>query len=190
MPTRQTGEHPWLTMVKQLHGIGSTGLHFCAVDFDRERYDAIVEITTGMLAEMGQTSADGIRGIFADVGSGYATPRVDVRGAVRREREVLLVREKLDGLWTLPGGYAEIGMSPSENVVKEIREEACIDVTATRLYGVFHKARPAYDQDPRDFYKLFFICEQVDNGVAAAGAETMDAGFFRSMTCRRSRPAA
>jgi ADP-ribose pyrophosphatase YjhB (NUDIX family) len=75
---------------------------------------------------------------------------VDVRGAVFEKERVLLVREASGGLWTLPGGFADVGMSPSENVVKEIWEEASLRVDAKAVYGIRHKAKHEYDPTARE----------------------------------------
>ena len=78
----------------------------------------------------------------------------------------------------MPGGYADVGLSASENVAKEISEEANIEVVARSLYSVRHKAKHAYSQDARDFYKFFFLCEQTDDADPTPGLETSDVGFF------------
>lgn len=171
-------EDQWLAWAKRLQSIASTGLHFGADQFDRERYAEIAAIANRMLAGLGNVPIDRIEGLVADFAQGYATPKVDVRGAVIENDRVLLVRENVDGLWTLPGGYADVGISPSENVVKEIWEEAGIRVRAAGLYGIRHKARHAYDPDTRDLYKLFFVCEKLDAGEPVPGTETSSVGFF------------
>lgn len=172
-------ENQWLAWAKRLQSIASTGLYFAREDYDRERYGEIADIANGMLAALGNVPVTRIEGLVADFAQGYATPKIDVRGAVLDGERVLLVRETSDGLWSLPGGYADIGLSPSANVVKEIWEEATIRVNATWLYGVRHKARHAYAPDIRDFYKFFFLCERVDDAPPAPGPETSDVGFFR-----------
>jgi ADP-ribose pyrophosphatase YjhB (NUDIX family) len=171
-------ENQWLAWAKRLQGIASTGIHFSRDEFDRERYTEVAAIANEMLAGLGDVSVSKIENLISDFAKGYATPKVDVRGAVIREEKILLVKEISDGLWTLPGGYADVGMSPSENVVKEVREEASIEVEPTALYGVRHKARHEYDPDARDFYKLFFLCETIDESRPQPGAETADVGFF------------
>ena len=171
-------ENPWLTWVKRLQAIASTGSFFGESDFDKERYDEISQIANEMLAKLGDVPPETITALIQDYASGYATPRVDVRAAIFRDRKILLVREKLDGLWTMPGGYADVGISPADNIKKEVREEANIDVSVVKLIGVFHKARHEYDQDIRDFYKLFFLCGQTDNEEPTPGAETEAADFF------------
>jgi ADP-ribose pyrophosphatase YjhB (NUDIX family) len=172
-------EDIWLAWAKRLQSLASTGLHFGAGPFDRERYAEIASIANGMLAALGNVPIARIEGLVPDFGQGYATPRIDVRGAVIENDSVLLVRERGDGLWTLPGGYADVGLSPAENVAKEIWEEATLRVTVRGLYGLRHKAKHDYVPDVRDFYKLFFLCERVDDAKPMPGTETSEVGFFR-----------
>lgn len=172
-------EPVWLTRAKRLQSIASTGLGFSADEYDRERYREVAEIANEMLAEIGAVPIERIAGLVSDFAQGYATPKVDVRGAVIERDRILLVRERNDGLWTLPGGFADVGRSAAENVEKEIAEEAGLRVRARRLYAVRHKAKREYEPDARDFYKLFFLCERLDSAEPAAGAETSDARFFR-----------
>ena len=171
-------EAQWLTYAKRLQAIASTGLHFCKDEFDRERYDEVAEIANAMLAEIGNVPIDRISSLVSDFAKGYATPKVDVRGAVVEGDTILLVRERSDGLWTLPGGFADVGRSAAQNVEKEILEEAGMRVKASRLYGVRHKAKRPDEPDARDFYKMFFLCERADDSAPVAGAETSDARFF------------
>ncbi|HWH16836.1 MAG TPA: NUDIX hydrolase [Allosphingosinicella sp.] len=171
-------ESQWLTYAKRLQAIASTGLHFSKDEYDRERYAEVGEIAGAMLAELGRVPVERIASLVSDFAKGYATPKVDVRGALIEDDHVLLVRERSDGLWTLPGGFADVGRSAAQNVEKEIREEAGLAVAARGLYSVRHKAKQPYDPDARDFYKLFFLCERVGAGEPVAGAETSEARFF------------
>ncbi len=171
-------EDTWLHWAKRLQALASTGLHYCSDEFDRERYAEVAGIANEMLALLGNVPVRRIEGLVSDFAKGHATPRVDVRGAVFQHDKVLLVREASDGLWTLPGGFAEVGASPAENVEKEIREEAGIDVAATAVYGIRHKARHPYPPDSRDIYKLFFLCEPRGKLAPKAGHETTAVGFF------------
>lgn len=172
-------ENQWLSMAKRLHAIASTGINFGESPFDVERYEEIADIARQMLSDLGQQPIERINDLFPDFAKGYATPKVDVRGAVVRDNTILLVQEKLDGLWTLPGGYADVGLSAAENVEKEVREESCMEVIANRLIGVFHKAKHEYTQDPRDFYKFYFLCTEQFKQTPAIGPETLDVGFFK-----------
>lgn len=137
------------------------------------------QLTYAMLAALGDVPIERIQSLVSDFAKGYATPRVDVRGAVIRNQSVLLVREGTDGLWTLPGGFADVGMSAGENIVKEVWEEARIHVEATGLFGVRHNAKHEYDADVRDFYKMMFVCRQCDDSdPRPSGLETTEVGFF------------
>lgn len=171
-------EPQWLTYGKRLQAIALTGLHFTRDPFDRERYEEIAGIANGMLASLANVPIERIEGLVSDFARGYATPRVDVRGALIEDDAILLVREQSDGLWTLPGGFADVGLSAARNVEKEIHEEAGLAVSARRLYGVRYKASGAYPADVRDFYKMFFLCDREDRVDARPGLETMDARFF------------
>lgn len=171
-------ESEWLTYAKRLQAIASTGLHFSRDEHDRERFGEVADIAAAMLAALGNVPLERIPGLVSDFAKGYATPKVDVRGALIEEDHVLLVRERSDGRWTLPGGFADVGLSAAQNVEKEIREEAGLAVAARSLYSVRHKAKQPYEPDARDFYKLFFLCERRGGGTPAAGAETLDARFF------------
>lgn len=171
-------EPVWITYAKRLQAIASTGLHYCKDEFDKERYGEIAEIASAMLADIGNVPIERIAGLVSDFAKGYATPKVDVRGAVIEDGKILLVREHSDGLWTLPGGFADVGRSAAENVQKEILEEAGMRVVARRLYGVRHKAKRPYDPDARDFYKLFFLCDRADEAQPTTGLETSEARFF------------
>jgi ADP-ribose pyrophosphatase YjhB (NUDIX family) len=165
-------ESQWLTHGERLQAIASTGLYFSRNEFDRERYQEIANIANGILSELGNVPASRIANLISDFAKGYATPKVDVRGAVIEGDRILLVREKSDGRWTLLGGIADVGLSPAENVVKELHEEAGIFVSARSLYGVRHKAKHPYDPDVRDFYKLFFLCDRSDQAAPCAGIDT------------------
>lgn len=171
-------ENQWLSWAKQVQAIASTGLHFSKDEYDKERYDEIQRIACSMLCSIGNVPLQRIENLVSDSAQGYVTPKVDVRGAIIKDDKVLLVREKADGLWALPGGFADVGLSPSENILKEIREEAGIEAEIVGLYSIRHKAKQSYKPDLRDFYKLFFVCQQIDDADPVAGAEAIEIGLF------------
>lgn len=171
-------ENAWLAKAKRLHAIASTGLHFTQNPFDRERFEDMLNIANAMLADLGNVPVEQIVDLLPAPGQCYATPMVEVRGAVIVDQRILLVQEKFDGLWTLPGGYADVGLSPAENVVKEVAEEAGLTVRAEALYSLRHKAKGPYRQDSRDFYKCYFLCSAEPGAQPCIGPETTDVGFF------------
>ena len=171
-------ESAWLRRARRLHALAATGLYFSDDEFDRERYQEIADIALAMLADVGGLPIEQVVGLFAESNAGYSTPQVDVRGAVIEGDQILLVREKRDGRWTMPGGFADVGYSGAENAAKEIEEEAGVHVSVSRLYAARHKAQHAYAPDVRDFYKLFYLCERADGQMPSAGLETSEVDFF------------
>ncbi len=171
-------EGQWLAWAKRLQALASTGLYFTDAEHDRERYAEVAEIANAMLAGLGDVPIDRIAELVPDFAQGYATPLIDVRGAVFSGNQILLVRERADGFWTMPGGYADVGLSAAQNVEKEISEEAGLEVKARRLYCVRHKAKHAYRPDIRDFYKMFFICESLGEAPPVPGIETTEVAYF------------
>ncbi|SMX36061.1 bifunctional nicotinamide mononucleotide adenylyltransferase/ADP-ribose pyrophosphatase [Ruegeria arenilitoris] len=171
-------EDTWLARAKRLLALAETGQHFTTDPFDRERYDEIAGMARAMLADLGRVPLSQIEMTMPAHTGGYATPSIDIRAAVIRNGGILLVRERSDGLWAMPGGFADIGSSPAENIEREVLEEAGLRVTAQTLYAVRHKARHPYPPDPRDFYKLFFLCSPLDAATPIPGPETSEAAFF------------
>jgi len=174
-------EPKWLAWSKRLASIAQNGLLFTRDPFDAERYQQVREIAAEIISS--QTDAE-VRMVldFLSAAQGYATPRVDVRGVAFRDDRVLLVRERSDQLWSLPGGWADVGSSPKENVEREIREEAGLAARAVRLLAVYDRNRHGhYPPHPLDIYKMFFECELL-GGEIRPGLDTLDADFFSRET--------
>ena len=173
-------ESSWLTYAKRIQSIADTGMTFATDDFDKERYQELADIGNKMLADLGNVPIERIENLLGDLGKGYATPKVDVRGAVINRNKILLVQEKSDGLWALPGGYADSGLSASQNVKKEISEEAQIDVAVRSLYAIKHKAQHDYDPQTLEISTNCFSCaSKYDEGVVATpGMEVSRAARF------------
>lgn len=164
-----------LDWARRLQAIAQNGLHFSKDPYDRQRFEQVREIVAEMLAAPADRPAL-IEGLALE--SGYATPKVDTRAVVIRDGKILLVREAVDGLWTLPGGWADPGERPSENCVREVREEAGLEVRIVRLLAVYD--REIHGAEPRHFfhaYKLFVHCEIV-GGELTPSEETPEVGFF------------
>lgn len=166
----------WLRWVQSLQAIAQTGLAYSKDPFDQERFAAIQKIAVDITAAQTDTPPEKIAGLFQNE-AGYATPKIDVRGVVFQHNRILLVKEKADGLWTLPGGWADIGVSPKENVEREVWEEAGFTTKAVKLLAVLDRNK--YPHPPNFFtaYKLFFRCEII-GGKPADSIETEGATFF------------
>jgi ADP-ribose pyrophosphatase YjhB (NUDIX family) len=167
----------WLSIARELRAIAQTGLAFTADGFDRQRYERVRELAGSMLALGSGADYGVILGILlAD--KGYATPKVDVRGAAFVDGRVLLVREISDGKWTLPGGWADVNQTAGECVVREIAEESGFEARVLKLAAVHDYQRSNHPARHIDsIYKMFFICE-ITGGAARVSDETSEVAFF------------
>jgi len=165
-----------LGWARKVQAIAQNGLAFAPDPFDRERYQQLQELVTELLnSELGVPLAEA-RALWAHE-QGYATPKVDVRGAVFDGERVLLVRERSDGRWTLPGGWVDVNEAPSEAVVREIREESGFEARAVKLAALVDKNRHPHPPGVHHIYKLLFLCE-LTGGAPLTGAETDAVDFF------------
>jgi ADP-ribose pyrophosphatase YjhB (NUDIX family) len=170
----------WLRWARKIDAIAQAGLTYCESDFDRERYAQLRALAGEILAV--QTGADPVlvNGWFA-AQPGYATPKVDVRAACFRDGKLLLARERSDGRWCLPGGWADVGDAPSVSAEREVAEETGFLARAKALIGVFDANRNHDDGRPLSYhhgYKLIFACELVGGAPAPANHEILGSGFF------------
>lgn len=167
----------WLAWVRRLQAVSQTGLEYATDPFDRERYREIQAIAAAIAAGHSALPEADLLSVFASQ-SGYATPKVDVRAAVFHEGKILLVRERSDGLWTLPGGWADVGLTPAECAEKEALEESGCRVRATRLLALLDRDRQGHPPLLFHVYKVFIECELLSDAPLAANPETDAVGFF------------
>jgi len=168
-------EDKWLKWARELQAMAQNGLAYAKNPFDIERYERLRELSVEILDEYTEAGTEKIRDLFCNE-VGYQTPKVDVRGAVIEDGRILLVKERLEGKWSLPGGWADVGLSVRDNVEKEMREESGLIVRATRLVSVqdWLKSRK---NAPFSLYKMTMLCEN-QGGAFEANIETEDAGYF------------
>jgi ADP-ribose pyrophosphatase YjhB (NUDIX family) len=166
----------WLLLAKKLQSIARAGLTYSENPFDINRYEQLQQLTTEILHHYTGTDMDKISDLIRSE-KGYLTPKVDVRGVIFRDDEILLVREKVDGNWSVPGGWADVGLTPFEVAEKEVWEETGLTVKAKRLLAVLDKKCHDHPPDLFHVYKLFVCCEET-GGALSGGLETSDAGFF------------
>ena len=171
-------EPNWLIWAREIQALAQTGLAFTRDEYDRTRYERFRALAAQIMAQHTALEVGDIEAMFTQQ-TGYATPKVDVRGAVFRDGRILLVRETADGdRWTLPGGWADVNESPAEAVVKEVREEAGLEVRAFKLGAVLDRSRHAHKPIyPFHIWKLFFLCEVI-GGEIRTGPETSEVAFF------------
>jgi len=166
----------WLRWVKRLQAIAQDGLTYTADDYDVGRYEQVREIAAEILAAHSTGGLEDARELL-DLELGPATPKVDVRAAVFRDGEILLVKEVEDGGWSVPGGWADVGETLSEAAVREVREESGYRVRAVRLISAYDRDRQGHPPIPYHVYKLVFLCEILDEPPAQT-VDTHGVGFF------------
>jgi ADP-ribose pyrophosphatase YjhB (NUDIX family) len=163
-----------LEWARELQAIAQTGVAYGEPSlYDRERYEHVRRIAAEMLASNGDIEA--IDGRLS-LETGHATPKLDVRGAVFRDDEILLVREA-EG-WSLPGGWVDVGESPAEATVREVLEESGYSTRAVKLLALQDRDRQGYPPLVWHVWKAIFLCELIDIERQELGAETDDARFF------------
>jgi ADP-ribose pyrophosphatase YjhB (NUDIX family) len=167
----------WMEAAQRLRAMAQTGLTYSENRFDLERYRELEQIAAQMIGELLSTPPERIVEAFA-LERGYPTPKVDVRTATFSDGRILLVREWLDGLWTLPGGWADEGDSPREAAERECREESGYEVEVVRLVALRDRRRHPYrPHHLGGIYKLVFLAE-LRGGEAKISHETTEVGFF------------
>lgn len=160
----------------KLFAIAKNGLVFTKDPFDIERYHQIQNIAASILEDKSDFSLEKISDLLS-CDPGYATPKLDVRGVVFQDNRILLVKERSDGLWSLPGGWIDINESASEAVCKEIMEESGFKTHAIKLMAVLDMRKQDHPVQIPHIYKIFFICEMI-GGEKKTSIETSDVQFF------------
>jgi ADP-ribose pyrophosphatase YjhB (NUDIX family) len=167
-----------LEWARKVQAIAQNGLAFTRDEFDRERFQQLQGLVSEILTSELNITPGQLAGIWQGE-EGYATPKVDVRGGVFQQDRVLMVRERSDGKWTLPGGWVDVGDGPAFAVEREIREESGYLAKAVKLAAVFDRSNPKHGHPPTilHIYKLLFICE-LTGGTATLSNETDGVEFF------------
>lgn len=161
---------------QRLQALSQTGLTYAQDPYDRVRYEEIRQIAAEIMAlPLNAKPAELVKLFQAE--SGYATPKIDVRGVIIQDEKVLLVRERSDGGWTLPGGWSDVGDSPSGAVEREIREESGYEARAVKLLALYDRRKHDHPPIPYHAYRAFFRCEIV-GGSPALSSETDGVDFF------------
>ncbi len=166
----------WIEWTQRLAAIAQSGLTYARDPFDIERYAELRRLAADVIAEHTGRPALDIDAYFSQE-AGYATPKIDVRGVIFQADQILLVRERSDGGWTLPGGWADALDSPSTAIEREIREEAGYEARATKILAVFDRNRHPHPAQAFNVWKIFIRCEIV-GGAPATSLETDGVAFF------------
>jgi ADP-ribose pyrophosphatase YjhB (NUDIX family) len=169
-------ENKWLRWATQLQSIAQAGLTYGADKYDLERYEKVRTIAVEILHEYTDIDHMKLRELFASE-TGYQTPKVDIRTSVISEGRILMVKEKEDGRWSLPGGWADVNTSVGESATRECLEEAGAVVVPKRIIAVHLANRRNNLNFPYTVYKIFVECELAEIRFME-NTETLEASFF------------
>ncbi|MCK0188705.1 NUDIX hydrolase [Arenibacter sp. F20364] len=166
-----------LVLIKRVKALADTGLVYSEDDFNRERYNELREISLELLSLISDVPLQSWQEFLMPVKE-YPTPKVDVRGFVlNKKNQILMARESADGNWAIPGGWADIGFTPTEMVVREIEEETGLTTAVERLLAIYDKKCHPHPPQPFYVYKLVFLC-RIENGNIQHGFDMEGAAFF------------
>ena len=169
------GTERWLEWAVELQSLAQAGLHYGKDVFDRERYERVREIAAEMVSHQSEIPVEKVKDLFCNE-VGYQTPKLDTRAAIFQDGKILLVKEK-DGRWSLPGGWRDVNVSVGENTVKEVKEEAGLDVVAEKLIAVQDRARHNLPLYAYGVCKVF-VQSRVTGGAFEPNSETTESGWF------------
>jgi ADP-ribose pyrophosphatase YjhB (NUDIX family) len=165
----------WLGWAQEIYSLSQSGLTHSGNQYDRERYKRLQEITAEIIASLSAISKEVVLEGFS-MQAGYITPKIDVRGAVIRDNRILLIQERADGRWAMPGGWADLGNAPASVAEREVWEESGYYVKAEKVLAVIDANRI----QPLEFYhayKIIFLCRLLD-GEPRISHETLAVDFF------------
>lgn len=169
----------WLAMAKRIQAIAQAGLFYTENPYDKDRYQELSDLSVQILSKLSDEPIEKIGALFTQERDGYQTPKVDVRAVVFNDQnEILMVKERVDDRWSLPGGWADVGYTPSEVAVKEVKEETGIDVKTIRLLAVMDKKNHPHPEEAWYVYKLFILCEKIGGEISQNTMETSDIQYF------------
>ena len=160
----------------ELRAMSAVGLLYARDSYDRERYARLRQIAEAMFGVLSGVDADEVHArLDADIG--YVTPKVGVAAAIfDQERRILLVRRRDNGLWAMPGGWADVGESAAEMAAREVREETGLGVTVDRLLGLYDSRKRGF-RHPHQIYHVVFCCTAV-TGTPVQTEETLGVDWF------------
>lgn len=165
----------WLQWAVELQSLAQAGLYYGKDEFDKERYERIREIAAEMISWKSAIPMDKVKNLFCSE-IGYQTPKIDCRAAIFRNGRILLVQEK-NGTWSLPGGWVDVNVSVKENVIKEVKEDAGLDVTADMVIAVQDREKHNLPVYAYKVCKIFVLCTVIGGGFKA-NIETVSSDYF------------
>ena len=168
-------EKLWLNWAIELQSLAQAGLTYGKDVYDRERYERIREISAEMISHKSEIPVEIVKNLFCNE-TGYQTPKLDTRAAIFNNGKILLVREN-NGKWSLPGGWVDVNVSVKENTIKEVKEEAGVDVNADQIIAVQDRNKHNTPQYAYGVCKIFVLCSLI-GGQFEANSETTGFDWF------------
>lgn len=165
-----------LSFIKRIQAIAQAGITYAENGYDIERYEELRNISLEMMKSLTDVSIEKLTALFANE-TGYQTPKVDIRAVIFNNDKILMVKENHDQCWSLPGGWADVGYSPGEVAIKEVKEEAGLDVVPVKILAILDKKFHPHPPSPYHTYKIFIECS-ITGGSLQRGMETNDVGYF------------
>ena len=166
----------WLEWAREIQQLSQTGLAFAITNYEKKRYKRLTEITAEIVEHHTQLEKQSVEKVLM-AQPGYATPKIDVRAAVIKDDKILLVQERSDKRWAMPGGWADVGDIPSEVAIRETKEESGYEIKPVKVIGVFDANRLGDQLELFHAFKIVFLCD-LTGGAAAISEETQDVNFF------------
>ncbi|MGG5461425.1 NUDIX hydrolase [Clostridium sp. B9] len=166
----------WVKWATEIDSIAQAGLTYSKDNFDIERFNQLKEIASEIISEYTKIELDKVKKVILDE-KGYLTPKVDVRAAIIKDNKILMVKEILEDAWSLPGGWADINLSLSENIIKESYEESGAIINPKKLIAVLDRNKYNEPKLIQSIYKIFVLCELKEIEFKE-NIETSEYGFF------------
>ena len=165
----------WVDMIVELQSLAQAGLAYGKDAYDKERYERIREISAEMMSHIADIPLEKVKGLFCNE-IGYQTPKIDTRAAIFKDDKILLVQEK-DGTWSLPGGWCDVTVSVAENTIKEVKEEAGLDVIVKSVIAIQDREKHNLPMYAYRVCKIFMLCSAV-GGNFEPNIETIGFAYF------------
>lgn len=161
-------------LAMELQSIAQNGLTYTKDKYDKERFERVREISAEIMAMKTGLPIEKVKNLFCSE-EGYQTPKLDTRAAIFNENQILLVKER--GKWALPGGWVDYNQSLSSNTVKEVKEEAGLDVAPVKVIAIQNRNQHNFPKYAYEICKVFVLCD-VKGGSFQPNIETSESGYF------------
>ena len=172
---KQGQEYQWLEWAKELQFIAQAGLTYTKDLFDKESFERIREISAEIMSQQSKLPLAEVKDLFCNE-TGFQTPKLDTRAAIFKDNKILLVEEN-DGTWSMPGGWVDVMETVKSNTVKEVKEEAGLDVEAVRVIALHDRNLHNLPPYAYNVCKVFVLCE-VKGGCFHPNIETVGSDYF------------